>query len=148
MTLALQHIDERVAVSGQLDPGDMKEIAAAGYGTVVNNRPDGEAMYGQPATAELRQAAEAAGLVFLDLPFSGPQATPAQVRALADLLAKGDGKIVAYCKSGMRSTLLWGAASLANGRPLEETLSGARRAGHNLEPATDLMMSLATQARR
>lgn len=148
MTLALQHIDERVSVSGQLDPEDMKEIAAAGYATVVNNRPDGEAMFGQPATAALRQAAEAAGMVFLDLPFSGPQATPAQVRALADVLATGNGKVAAFCKSGMRSTLLWGAASLANGHPLEEVLSGARRAGHNLDPAAELMTSLAAQARR
>lgn len=140
-------IDARVAVAGQLQPADMAEIAAAGYVAVVNNRPDGEAMFGQPRTADLRTAAEAAGLVFLDLPFSGPHATPEQVRAFADLLASRPGKIVAFCKSGMRSALMWGAASIASGQPLEQVLATATGAGQNLDAVGDLMASLAAAAR-
>lgn len=147
MSLALRPVDERVAVSGQLTPADMNEIAAQGFVAVVNNRPDGEAMFGQPKTADLKAAAEAAGLTFLDLPFSGPRATPDQVRALAGLLAEGDGRIVAYCKSGMRSALLWGAASMANGRSLDEVLQGARGAGQELAPVAELMADLARAAR-
>ncbi len=147
MSLSLLPVDDHVSVSGQLTPADMKEIAGAGFTAVVNNRPDGEAFFGQPRTAELRAAAEAAGLQFLDLPFSGPRATPDQVRAFADLLAPGDGRVVAFCKSGMRSALLWGAASLANGRSLEEVLQGARKAGQELSGAADLMTGLAQAAR-
>ena len=147
MSLSLLPVDDNVSVSGQLTPADMKEIAGAGFTAVVNNRPDGEAFYGQPRTADLRAAAEAAGLQFLDLPFSGPRATPDQVRALADLLAGGDGRVVAFCKSGMRSALLWGAASLANGRSLEEVLQGARKAGQELSGAAELMTGLAQAAR-
>lgn len=147
MSLSLLPVDDRVSVSGQLTPADMKEIAGAGFTAVVNNRPDGEAFFGQPRTADLRAAAEAAGLQFLDLPFSGPRATPDQVRAFADLLASGDGRVVAFCKSGMRSALLWGAASLANGRSLEEVLQGARKAGQELSGAADLMTGLAQAAR-
>ena len=140
-------LDARVAVAGQLQPADMAEIAAAGYVAVVNNRPDGEAMFGQPRTADLRTAAEAAGLVFLDLPFSGPRATPDQVRAFADLLSSRPGKIVAFCKSGMRSALIWGAASIASGQPLEQVLATATGAGQNLDAVGDLMVSLASAAR-
>ena len=140
-------LDARVAVAGQLQPADMAEIAAAGYVAVVNNRPDGEAMFGQPRTADLRTAAEAAGLVFLDLPFSGPRATPDQVRAFADLLSSRPGKIVAFCKSGMRSALIWGAASIASGQPLEQVLATAMGAGQNLDAVGDLMVSLASAAR-
>lgn len=147
MSLSLQALDDRLSVSGQLTPADMKKVAAGGFVAVVNNRPDREAMFGQPRTADLRQAAEAAGLVFLDLPFSGPRATPDQVKALATLLAGRDGKVVAFCKSGMRSALLWGAAALAGGRPLDEVLAAARQAGQNLDPVGDLMMGLATAAR-
>jgi uncharacterized protein (TIGR01244 family) len=147
MSLSLLAVDDRVSVSGQLDPADMTEVAGAGFNAVVNNRPDGEAFFGQPRTAELRAAAEAAGLQFLDLPFSGPRATPEQVRALADLLASGDVRVVAFCKSGMRSALLWGAASLANGRSLDEVLQGARRAGQELGGVADLMTGLARAAR-
>ncbi len=148
MSLSLLQVDDRVSVSGQLDPSDMKEVAAAGFTTVVNNRPDGEAFFGQPKTADLKAAAEAAGLQFLDLPFSGPRATPDQVRALADLIASGDARVVAFCKSGMRSALLWGAASLANGRSIEEVLQGARLAGQELSGVAELMTGLAQAARR
>lgn len=147
MSLSLLPVDDNVSVSGQLTPADMEEIAGAGFTAVVNNRPDGEAFFGQPRTAELRAAAEAAGLQFVDLPFSGPRATPDQVRAFADLLAAGDGRVVAFCKSGMRSALLWGAASLANARSLEEVLQGARKAGQELSGAAELMTGLAQAAR-
>jgi uncharacterized protein (TIGR01244 family) len=148
MSASLVAIDDRVAISGQLQPEDMKEIAAAGYVAVVNNRPDGEAAFGQPRTADLKKAAETAGLAFLDLPFSGPRATPDQVRAFADLLAERPGRVVAYCKSGMRSSLLWGAAAIAGGRSLEDILAAARRAGQNLEPVGDTMVALAHAMRR
>jgi len=144
MSLSLQPIDERVAVSGQLTPADMKHVAAAGYVAVVNNRPDGEAAFGQPRTADLRRAAEAAGLVFLDLPFSGPRASPDQVRALLNLMADRDGRIVAFCKSGMRSALLWGAAALVSGRTLDDVLKAAGCAGQNLAPVSEVMSALAS----
>jgi uncharacterized protein (TIGR01244 family) len=148
MSAPLVAIDDRVAISGQLKPEDMKEIVAAGYVAVVNNRPDGEAAFGQPRTADLKKAAEAAGLVFLDLPFSGPRASPDQVRTFADLLAERPGRVVAYCKSGMRSSLLWGAAAIAGGRSLDDVLAAARRAGQNLDPVGDTMMALAHATRR
>ena len=147
MSAALISLDDRVAVAGQLKPSDMTEIAAAGYVAVVNNRPDGEALFGQPRTSDLRQAAEAAGLVFLDLPFSGPRATPEQVRAFTDLLAARPGRVVAFCKSGMRSALLWGAAAIASGQALDEVLATAMRAGQNLEPVGETMVALARSAR-
>lgn len=147
MSTSLVAIDDRVAVAGQLQPRDMTEIAAAGYVGVVNNRPDGEAMFGQPRTADLKTAAEAAGMVFLDLPFSGPRATPDQVRAFAELLAERPGRVVAYCKSGLRSSLLWGAAAIAGGRSLEDVLGAAMRAGQNLEPVGETMVALAQAVR-
>jgi uncharacterized protein (TIGR01244 family) len=140
-------IDDRVAVCGQLQPRDMKDIAAMGYRAVVNNRPDGEALFGQPRTGDLKEAAEAAGLVFLDLPFSGPRASPEQVRALLELLAERPGPVVAFCKSGMRSALLWGAAAIAAGGSPDDVLVAAGRAGQNLEPVREIMVGLAQAAR-
>ena len=136
-------LDAHVSVSSQIQAADMKEIAALGYAVVVNNRPDGEGSMGQPRTADLAAAAQQAGLAFVDLPFSGPNATPAQVRTLAELLREGDRRIVAYCKSGMRSTLLWSAASVANGVPLAQVLTAARGAGYDLDPASEMVTALA-----
>jgi uncharacterized protein (TIGR01244 family) len=146
MSPSLQQLDDRVAVCGQLEPDDMKDVAAAGFVAVVNNRPDGEAFFGQPRTADLQRAAEAAGLTFLDLPFSGPRATADQVRDFATLLAERDGRVLAFCKSGLRSSLLWGAAAIAAGKPVDEVLNVARRAGQNLDPVRDTMISLAARA--
>ena len=148
MTLSLQALDKRVAVSAQLKPDDMKELAALGYTAVVNNRPDRESMFGQPRTADLKQAAEQAGLVFVDLPFSGPNASPDQVLALTELLSEGDKPVVAFCKSGMRSALLWAAAAMVGGRSLEEVLGAARNAGQMLDPAGETIASLAASARQ
>ena len=148
MSVSPVAIDDRVAVCGQLQPHDMADIASAGYVAVVNNRPDREALFGQPRTADLKAAAEAAGLMFLDLPFSGPRATPDQVRALADLLAERPGRIVAFCKSGMRSALLWGAAAIAQGRAADDVLAAAQRAGQNLAPVHEIMVGLGQSVRR
>jgi uncharacterized protein (TIGR01244 family) len=145
MNFRFQPIDERVAVSGQLTPSDMKDVAAAGYKVVVNNRPDREALFGQPRTAELKDAAEQAGLLFLDLPFAGPNAQPEQVRAFRDMLANQEGKVLAFCKSGMRSALLWGVASLVAGNSLHVVLDAARKAGQNLDQAGELMSALAAR---
>lgn len=144
---SLAAIDDRVSISGQISADAMKDLAAAGFKAVVNNRPDGEAIFGQPRTADLRRAAEQAGLTFLDLPFPGPRATPDQVRALSGLLAATPGPVLVYCKSGMRSAFLWGAASLAAGRPLEQVLAAAMRAGQNLEPIGETMTALAEASR-
>lgn len=143
----LHKLDDRVSVTGQLQMADMQEIAALGYAVVVNNRPDGESWTDQPGTAELAQAAEQAGLAFVDLPFSGPGATPDQVRTFAGLLRDRDRRIVAYCKSGMRSTFVWAAASVANGRPLDEVLAAARGAGTDLDPIGEMLTALAAAAR-
>ena len=143
----LAALDGRVSIGGQIAAADMKALAAAGFTAVVNNRPDREAMVGQPRTADLQRAAEEAGLVFLDLPFAGPRATPDQVRAFAGLLAATPGPLLVYCKSGMRSAFLWAAASLAAGRPRGEVLAAALRAGQNLEPVGETLTALAEASR-
>lgn len=143
----LSALDDRVLVAGQVRPDDMADLARQGITAIVNNRPDGEAMFGQPRTADIRRAAEAAGLVFLDLPFSGPGASPDQVRAFNHLLATTQGPVLIYCKSGMRSAFLWGAAQLAAGRPLDRVVAAGLRAGQNLEPLGEAMTALAAASR-
>ena len=147
MSPPLKPLNDRVAVCGQLRPADMPSIAAAGYAAVVNNRPEGEAMIGQPPTEALRRAAEGAGLAFLDLPFSGTSLRPDQVRRFRSLLAERPGKVVAFCKSGMRSTLMWAAAAIAEGAELNRVLDAARMAGQNLDAASDIVSAIGKQAR-
>ena len=58
------------AVSPQIDPEDFAAIRAAGYTTVIDNRPDGE-IPPHLHTDEMRRAAEALGLVFVANPVIG-----------------------------------------------------------------------------
>jgi len=104
-------LSETVLVADrQLHPGDIAAAAAAGVIVIVNNRPDGEEP-GQPAGAEIERAALAAGLRYRHIPVAGA-ITPGQVAAMA--AATEEGKLLAFCRTGTRSTLLWAMAARAS----------------------------------
>ena len=97
------------AVAGQLRPGDLPAIAAAGFRTIVNNRPDGEEP-GQPTADELRLAAERLGLRYAYIPIVPGRMGEDHARALAAAIDEAEGPVLAFCRSGARSTRLWEAA--------------------------------------
>ena len=103
-----QRLDDRVFVAGQIGPEDMAEIAALGVTMIVNNRPDGEEP-GQPTGAEIEAAARAAGLDYRHIPVAGGIA-PEQIEAMAEALDEAEGTLLAFCRSGTRSTYLWALA--------------------------------------
>ncbi|HYI40814.1 MAG TPA: TIGR01244 family sulfur transferase [Allosphingosinicella sp.] len=120
---------------GQLDVGDVDEAAAAGIRLIVNNRPDGEEP-GQPSSAEIEAATRAAGLDYRHIPISAGL-PPEQVEAMAQALEQGP--VLAFCRSGMRSTFLWALARAARGAPAEESVAAAAAAGYDLGPIRGLL---------
>jgi uncharacterized protein (TIGR01244 family) len=105
-------LSETVLVADrQLLPGDMEAVVAAGVALIVNNRPDGEEP-GQPAGAEIERAALAAGLRYRHIPVAGGIG-PDEIEAMA--AAMDEGKLLAFCRSGTRSALLWAMAVRARG---------------------------------
>jgi uncharacterized protein (TIGR01244 family) len=101
-----------VCVAAQLSPAAMAEAAAAGFRSVVNNRPDHEHGPGQPSSAELEAAARAAGLEYRHLPVDGGWQSPEQIAAFAVLLAELPRPLLAFCRSGARSARLYAAAQV------------------------------------
>ena len=99
------------AVAPQLTPDAMAAAASAGYRSVVNNRPDFEEGPHQPTNASMEAAARAAGLQYRHLPVSGGYQTPDEIAAFAALLDELPRPILAFCRSGARSTKLFIAAS-------------------------------------
>lgn len=97
-----QPLSPDFAVAGQIGPGDLPVIAAAGFKSVICNRPDGEGP-GQPDYAEIERAAQQAGLQARYLPAVAGQITEGQVRELAQLLRELPAPVLAYCRSGARS---------------------------------------------
>ncbi len=99
-----------VCVAGQLTPAAMAEAAAAGFRSVVNNRPDAELVPGQPGSAEIEAAARAAGLEYRHLPVAPAWQSPDEIAAFAALLATLPRPLLAFCRSGARSARLYAAA--------------------------------------
>jgi sulfide:quinone oxidoreductase len=112
--MSVQALSADFAVAGQITPDDVSAIARAGFKSIICNRPDGEAGPDQPSSASIAQAAEVAGLKAQYLPVIAGQITPDHGAAMARLLAELPAPVLAYCRSGARSTSLW---QLARSQP-------------------------------
>ncbi len=131
------------AVAGQISPADVARAAAEGYRTIVVNRPENEEL-GQPALAEIRAAAEAAGIRLVALPFSGLPPPPNAVGEMAELLETADGPVLAYCRTGRRSIMAWALAQALTGEAHpDEIIASAAQAGYDLEGARGALETLA-----
>lgn len=137
MTMFKQ-LDEHTLVAGQIGPAQLAEAKAAGVTLVVNNRPDDEDA-GQPTSADLEQAAQAAGLAYRHVPIDRGMG-PTHIEAMREAMqAAGEGKLLAFCRSGMRSTLAWAVASREEGVPRAEVEEKARTAGFSLAAVDHLL---------
>ena len=119
------------AVSPQIDPEDLPAIKAAGYVTVIDNRPDGE-IPPDLHTDVMRQAAEALGLTFVANPIISGAMTQDNVVVQRAAIDGSAGPVFAYCASGNRSSVVWALAH-AGERPVEELIGIPARFGYNLE---------------
>ena len=109
--LPLRPVAPDVCVAPQLEPEAMAQAAAAGFKSVVNNRPDFEHGPDQPTNAAIAAAAAAAGLEYRFLPVDGGYQSPAEIAAFARLLQELPRPLLVFCRSGARSTRLYMAAS-------------------------------------
>ena len=113
MTLPIRQLDADVAVAPQLTPDAMAEAAAAGFRSVINNRPDFEGGPDQPTSASVEAAARAAGLAYEWLPVAPNVHSADEINRFAELLATLPKPVLVFCRSGARSTKLFAAASAA-----------------------------------
>lgn len=125
------------AVSPQIDPEDLPAIKAAGYVTVIDNRPDGEILP-DLHTDVMRAAVEALGLTFVANPIIGGALTEANVIAQRAAMDAATGPVFAYCASGNRSSVVWALAH-AGERPADELIGIPARFGYNLEHLRPLL---------
>ncbi|MBO9686167.1 TIGR01244 family sulfur transferase [Roseateles chitosanitabidus] len=111
MELTVSQLTPEFCVAPQLTPDTMASLAAAGFKTVINNRPDFEGGPDQPTSEQVRAAAEAAGLVYRHLPVQGGYQSPEEIAAMRAILDEVPTPVLAFCRSGARSTKLFAAAS-------------------------------------
>ena len=127
-TPALAALAPGLSAAGKLDRGDIEALASAGVRTIVNNRPDGEDP-GQLPAAEARQLAESHGIAYHHIPVTAASLSRADVDAFAAVLASAPTPIVAHCRSGTRSTLLWALAQMRDGADPFALVAEAARNG-------------------
>lgn len=108
--LHTHHLSDDLSVAPQLLPGAMAAAAQAGFRSVINNRPDFEHGPDQPTSADMQAAAQAAGLAYAHLPVAGGYQSPEEIAAFAELLRNLPRPVLAFCRSGARSTKLYHAA--------------------------------------
>jgi len=133
--------------SPQIDVDDVHAAKARGFSLIVNNRPEGESDDQVPGHAIAAAAAEC-GLGYVEIPITHAGFSEEQVRALADALDESSGPVLAYCRSGTRSTLLWSLAQAAKGREPDTIAAEAAGAGYDVAPVRPLLDMLAGRRAR
>lgn len=128
----LHKLTEDLAVTAQIDPAEIPLLAAQGIRSIICNRPDGEAP-GQPPFSTVEQAAAASGITAVYLPVVSNAISEEDAAAFGEALQELPKPILAYCRSGTRSAVLW-SLSEAGKRPIEDILSKAAQAGYDLSP--------------
>jgi len=137
-------LDAAVMVAPQISVEDVATAKAQGVTTIINNRPDGEEP-DAPQGDAIAAAAAVAGLRYVAIPVTHSGFSAPQVVAMADALRLADGPVLAYCRSGTRSTLLWALARTQLGDDKDALAAKAAAAGYDLSPIEPLIDMLAAQ---
>lgn len=119
-----------LSVSSQLSEADVALAAQDGFRAIIDNRPDGEE-HGQISAAQMERLAAAHGMAFAHVPVVAGKISDEDVARMAAALTNLEGPVLAYCRTGTRSTTLW-ALSRTGEQPADEILAAASAAGYDL----------------
>ncbi|WEK45637.1 MAG: TIGR01244 family sulfur transferase [Candidatus Andeanibacterium colombiense] len=135
---------DAVYASPQIGVSEIAEAKELGVTLVINNRPEGESE-DQTSGHEIEAAARAAGMAYLAIPVTMQSLSENDVEAMARALAEASGPVLAYCRSGTRSTLLWSLAQALRGEDPEALAAAAAAAGYDVSPVRAAMETLAAR---
>ena len=139
-----RQITDEFWASPQIALADVEDARQRGFALIVNNRPEGEADDQVPG-AQVEAAASAAGMAYRAIPVTHAGFSEDQVRAMAEAIEQAEGPVLAYCRSGTRSTLLWSLAQASLGRDPDTLAEQAARGGYDLAPIRGLLDMLASR---
>ncbi len=138
-------LDDTIMVAPQIGVDAVAEAKALGVRLIINNRPEGESDDQVPGDA-IEAVARAEGLDYVAIPVSHAGFSEPQVEAMRAALDGAAGPVLAYCRSGTRSTLLWALAQSSKGEHPAVLAEKAARAGYDLAPVATLMDMLRAKA--
>lgn len=141
--MTIRRIDDHISVAPQVAPGELGEVAEQGFALVINNRPDHEEA-GQPDGAAVAEAARAAGMDYVAIPVTPGGFTMDQVEAMAAALGRAKGPVLAFCRTGTRSTNLWALAEASRGGDPDTLVGKAAAAGYDISGLRPVLEGLAS----
>lgn len=144
-------IEDNMLASPQITVADVAAAKEQGVTLIINNRPDGEEP-SAPQGDEIEAAAKAAGIDYISIPVTHAGFSRAQIDIMNEAMEKAEAKspgskILAYCRSGTRSTLLWALAQAAKGESPRIIAAKAADAGYDISPIQMMVDTLAGAAR-
>ena len=128
--LDIRRISDDYAVSPQISPTDIPVIVEAGFTTLICNRPDDE-VGTELSAARMREAADAAGLRFVEIPVTHAGLDQAVVDDQHSAIEASEGPVLAYCASGTRSTIVWALTRAGEDDPAR-IIAAAAAAGYDV----------------
>ncbi len=129
--MEIKTLTSNLSISPQVLVSEIQVIARAGFKAIICNRPDGEGP-DQPSFKEIEQAANQYGLEAKYLPAESGKVRDEEGQAFGQLLNALPGPVLAYCRTGMRSTTLW-ALSQAGSTSLPHILEASQKAGFDMK---------------
>jgi len=132
-----RQLDDKVLVSGQIRPEDVAALVGEGVTMLVNNRPDGEEP-DQPLGMDIEEAARTVGIDYRSIPIIRGIG-PADADAMQEAIRATRGKMLAFCRTGTRSSLAWALAKSDEGMPREEIERHLSNVGVDATPIAHLL---------
>jgi uncharacterized protein (TIGR01244 family) len=138
-------LTDGIYAAPQIGLAEVAEAAAMGVTLIINNRPEDESDDQTPGP-DIAAAAKAAGIAYVAIPVTHSGFSEPQVEAMAKALEGANGPVLAYCRSGTRSTLLWALAESSQGGDPDALTNMAAKAGYDVSPIRPLMDMLRARA--
>ncbi|MEL6486996.1 MAG: TIGR01244 family sulfur transferase [Pseudomonadota bacterium] len=139
-----RELSDTFLASPQITLADIEVAKEAGISMIVNNRPDGEDPTA-PQDKDMAAAAEAAGLGYVAIPIGHSGFSEPQIDQIITAMQEADGPVLAYCRSGTRSTLLWALAEAKSGKEPDTIAHAAMAAGYDVSPIRPMLDMLASR---
>ena len=129
--MSMKKLSDQFYIGPQIEIDDIEDIQISGIKSIICLRPDGEGA-DQPPFDALKSQAATLGLTSHYLPIVPGQISEDQIAKFADMVANSPGPVFAYCRSGLRATALWALHRAQTGQSVDEILTAAKSAGHDL----------------
>ncbi|KLT73781.1 pyridine nucleotide-disulfide oxidoreductase [Neisseria arctica] len=140
--MSIRKLDDNLYIAPQLSEEDIQKATELGIQTVICNRPDGEEE-NQPSFNTICQWLDTAGIRHhVHQPVTAPAINTEDAAKFDSLRQQHPAPVLAYCRTGTRSTLLWAYTQAEKGKDSNEILEAARSVGVDLSNFSERLNNL------